>query len=418
MKEILKHTRVFKILKNKNFSKIWLTQVLSLVTAHMLNFILIERIFRISDSTVAIGLFFALYYVPTVIFGPFVGVLIDRWNKKQIFIFSNLAQAFIVLFYLGLGERLWPIFTIALFYSLCDEFFNPAIGASLPAVVKKKSLAMANSFFFITTQGAIGLGYLLAGTLLRFLGHKNIIFVLASLMLFSASLVASRLSKTILEKSQKIKFSWALFQEQLIEGYRFIKNEPRVLFPILLLAGLQVFAGIAVILLPSIAKNILRIAFADSSFVFIAPLFLGIIMGNFLVGRLSQSYRKKNLISAGLFLAGPMLLILALIVPVFKFSLALAVMTAVGLGVAAILMLIPSITLIQEHTRFNLRGRVFAALNTLVTLAAALPMLVAATLVDFFGVNFILVICGLLIIGAGFYARKGKYGLLLANHRS
>ncbi len=410
--------KVFKVLKNKNFSKIWLTQVLSLVTAHMLNFILIERIFRISDSTVAIGLFFALYYVPTVIFGPFVGVLIDRWNKKQIFIFSNLAQAFIVLFYLGLGERLWPIFTIALLYSLCDEFFNPAIGASLPAVVKKKSLAMANSFFFITTQGAIGLGYLLAGILLRFLGHKNIIFVLASLMLFSASLVASRLSKTILEKSKKIKLSWAHFQEQLIEGYSFIKNEPRVLFPILLLAGLQVFAGIAVILLPSIAKNILRISFADSSFVFIAPLFLGILMGNFLVGRLSQSCRKKNLISTGLFLAGPMLLILAFIVPVFKFSLALAVMTAVGLGIAAILMLIPSITLIQEHTRFNLRGRVFAALNTLVTLAAALPMLVTATLVDFFGVNFILVICGLLIIGAGFYARKGKYGLLLANHRA
>ena len=130
MKKQLEKTKVFKVLRNKNFLGLWMTQVFSLITAHMLNFVLIDRIFGTSESTVAIGLYFALYYLPTIIFGPFVGVLIDRWNKKQIFIFSNLSQAFIVLFYLALGERIWPIYGIALLYSLCDEFLNPAVGAS------------------------------------------------------------------------------------------------------------------------------------------------------------------------------------------------------------------------------------------------------------------------------------------------
>ena len=194
MKRVFSQTRFFKILKNKNFSSIWLTQIFSLTIAHMLNFVLIDRIFKISASTAAVALFFALYYLPTVIFGPFIGVLVDRMNKKRILIFSNLSQTFIVLLYLTLGEKIWPIYTVALLYSVCDEFLNPAIAAALPAVVKRRSLPAANGFFFLTTQTAVGLGYLVAGIMLRFLANEKIIFILASLALFFASLSPNRMN--------------------------------------------------------------------------------------------------------------------------------------------------------------------------------------------------------------------------------
>lgn len=418
MRKILKGTRFFELLKNRNFLAVWLTQVFSLTTAHMLNFILMERIFRISGSTVAIGLFYALYYLPTVIFGPFVGVLIDRWNKKEIFIFSNLSQAFIVLLYLGLKEEIWPIYTIALLYSLCDEFLNPTIGASLPAVVQKETLPMANGFFFLTTHTAIGGGYLLGGLLLRFLRNNNLIFVLASIILLFASVMATKISGQVLKRKKKVRFKWAHFQEKIIEGYLFIKNEPRVLFPILLLAGLQILVGMSILLLPSISQQILEIAFAYSPFVIIVPIFLGLALGNFLVERFLRVYRKKNLISLGLFLTGFLILALDLAVPVFPFRLFLAGSLALGLGFAYIIMFIPCLTLVQENTLFSLRGRVFSTLSTLVTLAAAVPMLLTATLVDLFGVRAILIAASLGIIALGFYARKGKYGLLVANHRS
>ena len=413
-----KDMSIFAVLKNKNFLRIWLIQIFSLTTAHMLNFVLIDRIFIKTSSTAAVGLFFALYYLPSVLLGPFVGVLIDRWQKKQILIFSNFFQAIIVLFYLGLGDKVWPIYTIVLLYSLCDEFFNPAIGASLPAIVKKKFLPVANGFFFLTTQSALALGYLVGGLMLRFLKNHQPVFLFASLVLFLAAVVAAGISRRRLEKRKKTKFNLAKFQEQLVEGYNFIKNEPRVLFPLLLLTGLQVLLGMAIILLPSISQQILSISFADSSFVLIAPAFLGAALANLLIEKLTQDYRKKNLITIGLFLTSFLIFLFALALPGLKWPLVLAIFLALGLGTSFSLVFIPSLTLVQEHTPFDIRGRVFATLSTLVTLAAAVPMLMTATLVDLLGIDLVLLSVALIILFLGFYAQRGKYGLLGINHWS
>ena len=129
----------WQILANRNFLKIGSVQIFSLVSAYTLNFILIGRIFGVTHSTVAVSFFLFLYYLPTMILGPFIGVFIDNFNKRKIFVLTNLFQAVIVLAYLGVGEKIWSAYVIVFLYSLGDELFNPAVGAALPALVKKKS---------------------------------------------------------------------------------------------------------------------------------------------------------------------------------------------------------------------------------------------------------------------------------------
>lgn len=413
----MKKTNLLIVLRNRDFLRIWLAQILSLMTAQMLNFILIERIFRATGSTVAIGLFFVLYYLPTVLLGPFAGVFIDRWNKKKILVFSNLSQALIVLFYLGLKERVWPIYAIVLLYSLSDEFFNPAVGVCLPAIVDKKGLPIANGFFLLTTQMSLAAGFLMGGLLLRFLKPGYLVFLLASWLLLLAALAASGLSGQVLKK-RKTSLDLGKFQEEFIRGYQFIKNEPLVFFPIMLLTFLQVFLGMTAILLPSISHQLLHISLADASVMLIIPAFLGVILGSLLVEKLAKEHRKKHLITLGLFASGLSMISFGWAVPVFKFPLVLGIILVAALGMAFALMFVPSQTLVQEHTPFGVRGRVFAALSSLVNLAAVAPMLVTASLVDFFGVRAVLLAMALVIMALGFYALRGRYGVLGVNHRA
>ena len=94
---------------------------------------------------------------------------------------------------------------------------------------------------------------------------------------------------------------------------------------------------------------------------------------------------------------------------VFKF---LSIFLVFLLGLSFVLMFVPLQTLIQQATPFDVRGRVFGALNLAVNLASALPLLVAATLVDFFGLKVVLFATGGLIIFLAFLIQKKKAMIL------
>lgn len=416
--EYIMKTTFTTVLKNKNFLKIWGAQLVSLVCANMLAFILMGRVYQVTDSAIAVGLLWGFFILPSATLGPFVGVFLDYLDKKKVLIFSSLIQSFVVLLFLGVGQKVWSLYTIILLYSFCDEFFNPAIAVLLPSLVKKRELAAANSIFLFTTQGCFVLGFLVGGLMLKFLGFSRYPFLIASILLLFAAILASLLKWKRPIPERKIEVSLAGFWQQLLKGYNFIKNEPKILFPMMLLGGLQIILGMGLILIPSISKDILAIDFADSSFVIILPAVLGAILGGFLVERMIRKYLKRILIINGLFLLGISLLIISLILPLVWFPAVFGSLLAFLMGIAFVLMFIPLQVLIQENTPFVVRGRVFGTLNTLITLAAAIPILGAVTLVDILGVKLVITIGGIGLIILGFYTARGKYGILPNHHRS
>ena len=413
----MRKTGYISLLKNKTFLKVWLAQLLSLTTANMLNFILMDRIYSTTRSTVAVGLFWGFYILPSATLGPFVGVFLDYLSKKKIFIFSNLIQAFVVLFYLGVETRIWTIYTIVLLYSFCDEFFNPAVGAFLPAIVKKPELPAANGLYLLTTHSALILGFLGGGIILRYFHFARLPFVLSSLLLLLAAGLSSFIAADKPALKRKPQAGLKDFLQDLVEGYQFIRGEAKILFPTILLAGLQVVIGIGVILLPSISQDHLEIMFADSAFAIVVPGILGAMIGSFLVEKLLKRYLKRVLIISGLYLSGFAVLILAMAPILANNSGYFGAVFALTAGIAVAAMLIPLQTLVQEHTPFDIRGRVFGTLSTLVTLAAAVPVLVTTTLVDFLGIFWVLFLMGLMLVFLASYAARGKYGIIPANNR-
>jgi MFS family permease len=91
---------------------------------------------------------FAVLYLPYSLIGPFAGVLIDRWSRRQILVWSALLRSiFVALTAAGmaLGNRGALLYVAVLLVLGVNRFFLSSLSAALPHVVADDKLVMANS---------------------------------------------------------------------------------------------------------------------------------------------------------------------------------------------------------------------------------------------------------------------------------
>ena len=91
---------------------------------------------------------FAVLYLPYSLVGPFAGVFIDRWSRRQILVWSALLRfVFVVLVaaFVASGALGVPLYVGALLVLGVNRFFLSALSAALPHVVSSDTLVMANS---------------------------------------------------------------------------------------------------------------------------------------------------------------------------------------------------------------------------------------------------------------------------------
>jgi MFS family permease len=91
---------------------------------------------------------FAVTALPYTLVGPFAGVLLDRWPRRQVLVLANAARAVLVLGVAALlaGLSVGPALYVAVLACLSvNRFFLTALGAGLPHVVPRRQLVMANA---------------------------------------------------------------------------------------------------------------------------------------------------------------------------------------------------------------------------------------------------------------------------------
>jgi MFS family permease len=156
-------------------------------------------------SATSVAAAFATLLLPYSLVGPFAGVLLDRWRRRQILVYANLLRAAMVLTVAALvaAEVSGPVLYAAVLACLSiNRFFLSGLSAALPHVVVRDELVMANSVS--TTSGTIlaivggGAGYLLR----RLLGESPTtdaqVIVLAAVGYVAAALLASRMHPDLL----------------------------------------------------------------------------------------------------------------------------------------------------------------------------------------------------------------------------
>jgi MFS family permease len=99
-------------------------------------------------SAAAIASAMAVLLLPYSLIGPFAGVLLDRWRRRQVFLYGNLLRALLaaltaVLMLSHVPD--WLFYVSALCVTAVNRFVLAGLSAALPRVVDDERLVVANS---------------------------------------------------------------------------------------------------------------------------------------------------------------------------------------------------------------------------------------------------------------------------------
>ncbi|MBT2413495.1 MFS transporter [Streptomyces sp. ISL-12] len=99
-------------------------------------------------SPAAVASAMAVLLLPYSLVGPFAGVLLDRWRRRQVFLFGNLLRALMasvtaLLMIASVPD--WLFYVSALCVTAVNRFVLAGLSAALPRVVDTDRLVIANS---------------------------------------------------------------------------------------------------------------------------------------------------------------------------------------------------------------------------------------------------------------------------------
>jgi MFS family permease len=157
--------------------------------------------------------------LPYTVIGPFAGVLLDVWPRRQVLLFANALRALMVVgvaalvLFGGVGV---PLYLAALACLSVNRFFLAGLGASLPHVVPRHELVMANAVS--PTCGTVFalLGGGLAYGLRVLLGTSDstdaVVLVIAAFGYAGAAGLATRMDRDLLGPNERAPLSWSSFR--------------------------------------------------------------------------------------------------------------------------------------------------------------------------------------------------------------
>ena len=139
------------VLRGRDFRRLFATRLISQASDGAFQVALASLFFFSPERAAtaeAAAAAFAAALLPYTLVGPFAGVLLDRWRRRQVLLRSNLLRAVMVLGVAALVATgtVGPLLYIAVLACLSvNRFFLAGLGASLPHVVPRDQLVMANA---------------------------------------------------------------------------------------------------------------------------------------------------------------------------------------------------------------------------------------------------------------------------------
>jgi MFS family permease len=202
---------------------------------------------------------FAVLYLPYSLIGPFAGVFIDRWSRRQILVWSALLRSIFVVLTAGIlatGQLGVPLYVAVLATLGVNRFFLSALSAALPHVVPEDKLVMANAVsptaggIMAAVGGLAGLGVHVA--LHGGRGEYAVTLLVAGCCYVTAGLVSATMPRGLLgpeqletaERSGGVGHDLMVVAAGLVAGARYIFSRRGPASALAATGGNRIFYGI------------------------------------------------------------------------------------------------------------------------------------------------------------------------------
>ncbi|HLA94089.1 MAG TPA: MFS transporter [Pyrinomonadaceae bacterium] len=174
---------------NRNFRNLLAGQFISEL-GNWFNFIAGLGLVRlVSDaSPTAAGIFFLCRVLPFAVVSPIAGTFVDRFSRRQVMIFTDLARVAVALMFLLVtsAENLWIAYVATVMLSTFGAFFDGAKNATTPNLTGKEGLLAGTALMFSTRFLLMAIGSALGGWAAAIFGYEIAFVINAVSFLLSA----------------------------------------------------------------------------------------------------------------------------------------------------------------------------------------------------------------------------------------
>ncbi|WCF06768.1 MFS transporter [Paenibacillus thiaminolyticus] len=179
------------LFSNSSYRRLWWAQLISELGDGITRLVVIFLVAHLSASPLALSMVVLSQVLPQMLFGAFVGPLVDRINRPLLMAASDIYRAGIVLAFILAQDSLPFIYVLIWLQGIGTVFFEPARSALIPRLVGKEQISSAVSLSQATYMAMRLVGPALAGLLIP-LGHfgwlftfNAITFLLSAVFVFS-----------------------------------------------------------------------------------------------------------------------------------------------------------------------------------------------------------------------------------------
>src|SRR5947208_15855789 len=251
------------IVRNRAFLALWGAQILSQVAANATTFALIVLVGEITKSNTSSSILILLAILPAVVFGVFAGVVVDRTDRKRVLVVTNALRAGAVLPLLVLGESVSAAYIVNFLVAAITVFFVPAESATIPSIVRKRDLLVANSLFTFTFNGAFLVGFIiLAPVVIALSGYQALFVVVASVFAGAAllCLTVPRVAPVTAAGRIGVGVAGAAVVQTIGgvgEAFAYLRAHPPVVWSLLYIALTYMLVAVAGALAPGFVREVL-----------------------------------------------------------------------------------------------------------------------------------------------------------------
>lgn len=369
---------------------------MSLLTSSIVQFAIIWWITIEMGSAKSLALASMAGILPQIILGPFIGVWIDRLDRKRIMIASDLGIAFFtfilgLLFYLDVVE-IWHIYILLAIRSIGSAFHYPAMQASTPLLAPESQLTriagVNQTLYSIATILGPAIGAIVCQTIeMQYIVLIDIVgaFWACGTLLFVTIPKPAPLEqhgKVFKELKATFRILYqhkgiiAMMTAWLIAIFFFVPTD--TLFPLMTISH---FGGGA------FEMSIVEVVYGT-----------GMLIGGAAIGVWGSNKGRVKLFNWGTFAMGSCYFLSGFLLSDQFIFFALLIFL---MGIAVPVINSPMNSLLQSHIEPGILGRVFSLLDTLLLLPVPFGLMTVGIISDAIGVHNVFIIAGLGIMCVG-----------------
>lgn len=370
------HSKLF----SRDFTLVVIGQIISLFGNAALRFALPLYLLNLTGSSALYGTVMACALIPTVLMSPVGGMIADRVNKRNIMVALDFFTALVIAVFSVLmnGVNLVVLLTVTLMllFGIAGAY-QPAVQASIPALVCQEHFMAANSIINTISSFAALIGPVIGGILYSAYGLKPILWV--CMVCFFISAVMELFIQIPFLRQVSEGSVWKLVKSDFADSIRFIrKDKPAIGKAVWIVCGINLFLSAMISVgVPYLITEVIDIeaSLANRLYGFTegamaaGGLTGGICAGVF--GNKLSVHKSCNLLIAGAMGIFPVAAVL-LLFPSGMVNYLVLTVCCFGIMIVSTIFSIQMISFFQRVTPQNIIGKVIAVIMMTVTCAQPL----------------------------------------------